>query len=90
MLQSQICRSIDVTPLPFFLELELKAFIFHCNNNVTLKKNYQSFIVSQSMLFKVQVIERVVPNTPHMLLQREHWWIRKLQTKKPHGLNDLD
>ena len=40
--------------------------------------------------FKVQVIERVVPNTPHMLLQREHWWIRKLQTKKPHGLNDLD
>ena len=40
--------------------------------------------------FKVQVIERVVPNTPHMLLQREHWWIRKLQAKKPHGLNDLD
>ena len=33
------------------LELQLETFIFHCNNNVTLKKNYQSFIVSQSMLF---------------------------------------
>ena len=40
--------------------------------------------------FKVQVIEKVVPNTPHMLLQREHWWIQKLQSKKPNGLNDLD
>ena len=40
--------------------------------------------------FRVQIIERVVPNTPEMLLEREHFWIQRLQTKLPHGLNTLD
>ena len=39
---------------------------------------------------RVQVIERVVPSTPEMLLEREHYWIQRLQTKLPHGLNTLD
>ena len=37
---------------------------------------------------KVQVIERVSPNTKQFRLEREDLWIRTLQTKNPEGLND--
>ena len=38
----------------------------------------------------VQIIEKVVPNTPQMRLEREDFWIRKLNTKAPIGLNKND
>ena len=37
--------------------------------------------------FKVQVVEKVIPNTGHMLLEREHYWINRFNTLIPHGLN---
>ena len=35
----------------------------------------------------VQVIEKVTPNSEHLRLQREKYWIEKLDTKIPYGLN---
>jgi hypothetical protein len=39
---------------------------------------------------KVQVIEKVTPNTPSYRLEREEFWIKRLVTKFPHGLNKND
>jgi hypothetical protein len=39
---------------------------------------------------RVQVIEKVIPNTVNMRLEREEMWIRKLVTKRPNGLNKND
>ena len=35
----------------------------------------------------VQVIEKVTPDSEHLRLQREKYWIEKLDTKVPYGLN---
>ena len=37
--------------------------------------------------FRVEIIEKVIPNTTHILLEREKFWIQKLNTVIPHGLN---
>ena len=37
--------------------------------------------------FTVQVIEKVMPNNPHILLERERFWILKFSTVIPLGLN---
>ena len=39
---------------------------------------------------KVQVLEKVVPNTPNYRLEREEFWIKKYSTKTPFGLNKYD
>jgi hypothetical protein len=39
---------------------------------------------------KVQVIEKVTPNTPSYRLEREELWIKRLATKFPHGLSKND
>ena len=35
----------------------------------------------------VQVIEKVMPDTESLRLQREIYWIQKLDTMAPYGLN---
>ena len=40
--------------------------------------------------FRAMVIEKVIPNDGAWLLEREEMWIRRLGTKKPHGLNRID
>ena len=37
--------------------------------------------------FSVQVIEKVLPNSTHILLERERLWILKFRTIIPLGLN---
>jgi hypothetical protein len=37
--------------------------------------------------FSVQVIEKVLPNTVNLRLEREEFWIKTLGTKMPLGLN---
>ena len=37
--------------------------------------------------FQIHIIEKVIPNTTHMRLQRENFWIHTLQSKTPEGLN---
>ena len=37
--------------------------------------------------FKIQIIEKVFPNTPQYRLEKEDYWIKTLNTKKPKGLN---
>ena len=39
---------------------------------------------------RIMVIERVVPNEGAFLLEREEMWIKRLETKRPHGLNRND
>ena len=36
---------------------------------------------------RCHIIEKVSPSTPHFLIEREDFWIRKLVTKHPDGLN---
>ena len=38
---------------------------------------------------KVQIIERVFPNSSYTLSIRETHWIKKLKTKLPYGLNKI-
>jgi hypothetical protein len=40
--------------------------------------------------FRVQVIEKVLPNTDNFKLEREDYWIRILGTKPLLGLNKQD
>ena len=40
--------------------------------------------------FSIQIIEKVVPESEFMRLERESMWIRKLETKFPRGLNKND
>ena len=40
--------------------------------------------------FRALIIERVVPNDGAWLLEREEMWIKRLDTKRPHGLNKND
>ncbi len=40
--------------------------------------------------FSVQVIEKVFPNTVNYRLEQEEFWIKKLGTKSPMGLNKQD
>ena len=40
--------------------------------------------------FRALIIERVIPNDGAWLLEREEMWIKRLETKKPHGLNTID
>ena len=40
--------------------------------------------------FRALIIERVVPNDGAWLLEREEMWIKRLETKKPNGLNRID
>ena len=40
--------------------------------------------------FRAMVIEKVIPNDVAWLLEREEMWIRRLETKRPHGLNRID
>ena len=37
----------------------------------------------------VQVIEKVTPGSEHLRLQREKYWIDRLDTKKPFSLNTM-
>jgi hypothetical protein len=39
---------------------------------------------------KVQVLEKVTPNTPSFRLEREEYWIKKFCKKAPIGLNKYD
>ena len=39
---------------------------------------------------KVQIIEKVMPNSVNMRLERESMWINKLATKRPYGINKSD
>ena len=40
--------------------------------------------------FKVQIIQKVTPNTPTFRLEREDYWIKQLETKTTLGLNKND
>ncbi len=39
---------------------------------------------------RIQIIEKVMPNTINMRLERESMWINKLATKRPQGMNKND
>ena len=43
----------------------------------------------ESKFLLVQVIEKVTPNSEHMRLQREKYWIQRLDTKVSRGLNTM-
>ena len=59
------------------------------NNKEVTGKHYNEQNHSHHDL-KVQVVEKVIPNTPQYRLEREDFWIRTLNTKNPLGLNKYD
>jgi hypothetical protein len=61
--------------------------IFHKTN--TMGIHYASPKHSHNE-FSVQVIEKVLPNTVNLRLEREEYWIKTLGTKTPLGLNKQD
>ena len=38
---------------------------------------------------KMQIVEKLFPNNDPFRLEREKYWINKLRTKDPHGLNKV-
>ena len=52
-----------------------------------LGEHYNGKCKSKNLL--VQIIERVTPDSEHLRLQREKFWIERLDTKKPYGLNTM-
>ena len=40
--------------------------------------------------FRVQIIEKVTPNTEFHRLEREEYWIKKFVTMTPFGLNVMN
>ena len=40
--------------------------------------------------FRALIIEKVIPNDGAWLLEREDMWIKRLETKRPHGLSRND
>ena len=52
-----------------------------------LGNHYSGRCESKNLL--VKVIEKVTPDSEHLRLQREKYWIEKLDTKIPYGLNTL-
>ena len=52
-----------------------------------LGNHYSGRCESKNLL--VKVIEKVTPDSEHLRLQREKYWIEKLGTKIPFGLNTL-
>ena len=58
----------------------------HDNNEKTVGSHY-NLPGHQKAYFKVQVIERVMPNDKFYRLEREDFWMKKLNTMNPIGLN---
>ena len=65
--------------------IELLRYIWKGIN--TLGEHFKSGCDRKYLL--IQVIEKVTPNSEHLRLQREKYWIEKLDTKVPYGLNRL-
>ena len=61
--------------------------IFHKTNTIGI--HYTSPKHSHND-FRVQVIEKVLPNTVNQRLEREEYWIKILGTKTPLGMNKQD
>jgi hypothetical protein len=55
----------------------------------TIGTHYSSLLHSHND-FSVMVIEKVLPNTVNLRLEREEYWIKTLGTKTPLGLNKQD
>ena len=53
----------------------------------TIGMHFSSNCKSDDM--KIQIIEKVFPNNEPFRLERERYWIEKLKTKDPHGLNKV-
>ena len=63
---------------------ELKDMLLSRSYN---KNNFSSNCKSDDM--KMQIVEKVFPNNEPFRLERERYWIEKLKTKDPHGLNKV-
>ena len=53
------------------------------------------FIITQKEInslsdFRALIIERIIPYDVAWLLEREDFWIKRLETKTPKGLNKTD
>ena len=97
-----ICLRINLIPNSYKLKQntdrnspETKTKVNAALNNMsrTLMKYWAIHFNSQGHSLdnlRVQIIEKVCPNTTHTLLEREKLWIQKLATRKPLGLNSHD
>ena len=63
-------------------------------NNICLKKESTGIHYTSNNHnhydMQIQIVEKVSPNTPNYRLEREEFWIKRLSTKTPFGLNKID
>ena len=57
------------------------------NNEDTIIGTHFNSIGHNLSNFSVQIVEKVIPNDTHILLERERYWILKFNTLLPKGLN---
>jgi hypothetical protein len=61
--------------------------IYHKTNTIGI--HFSSPLHNHNDFF-VLIIEKVLPNTVNLRLEREEYWIKTLGTKQPLGLNKQD
>ena len=69
------------------LKERIKEHITDRDNNEKTVGSHYNLPGHQKAYFKVQVIERVMPNDKFYRLEREDFWMKKLNTMNPIGLN---
>ena len=70
-----------------FYDRIMEHFRYIRKGSNALGEHYKGKCKSKNLL--VQIIERVIPDSEHLRLQREKFWIEGLDTKKPYGLNTM-
>ena len=70
---------------PYIFRANIKKKLNEKLNNEKAIGTHYNLPGHQKAYFKVQVIERVIPNTK--FYRRESFWIKKLDKINPRGLN---
>ena len=86
MLTCSYCNKQYVGETGRKLKERIKEHITNRNNNEKTIGTHYNLPGHQKAYFKVQILERVIPNTKFYRLERESFWMKKLNTMTPLGL----
>ena len=82
------CKKQYVGQTSIRLQDRFREHLLDIKNNKDTVSGANYNLPGHSMAnISVLIIEKVIPNIPHMPLEREKIWIQRLNTLIPHGLN---